>query len=259
MFNIITKEEYWSWLEAARVHQATFKPVVPDRFRQAQSRFISFSTRLKGIFAPARIFELKDVQDAYIRHRLVNVSGQRILEIGGGDPRVLPSLALINECWLVDRFEGVGRGPTQVPSIKGVKVIPSFIGDFDPKLPDAYFDIIFSISVLEHVPLNKIENFFGDCARLLKPGGLLLHAIDTYLFDDKDVNTPAAMAFAKRTQSYLEFAHRPDLGLHLSEPPDLEACQRFSCRYASLPDNVIFQWQRNRPDEKRLIGGQHQR
>ncbi|MBK8551292.1 MAG: methyltransferase domain-containing protein [Ignavibacteria bacterium] len=49
------------------------------------------------------------------------------------------------------------------------------------ELPEKYFDFVFSISALEHVPLSDervFEEIVKDIDRLLKPGGLSMHCID---------------------------------------------------------------------------------
>jgi len=45
-------------------------------------------------------------------------------------------------------------------------------------LPEMSFDVIFSASALEHVPANLAPRVWNHMDRLLKPGGVMLHAID---------------------------------------------------------------------------------
>lgn len=45
-------------------------------------------------------------------------------------------------------------------------------------LPDASFDLIWSNAVLEHVRRDEFVPTIADCARLLKPGGVMVHGID---------------------------------------------------------------------------------
>src|SRR3546814_20583165 len=58
-----------------------------------------------------------------------------------------------------------------------------FRSEFCKDLPDDYFDVVFSISVLEHVPAAAIDGFWKDHARILKPGAVAYHAVDFYLGD----------------------------------------------------------------------------
>ena len=47
------------------------------------------------------------------------------------------------------------------------------------------FDVVFSISVVEHVgTAEELAAFHEDQLRILKPGGMFIHAIDLYLEDE---------------------------------------------------------------------------
>lgn len=80
----------------------------------------------------------------------------------------------------MDKFEGVGNGPLDIPENTPYKIIPNYIGAFDKQLPDDYFDLVFSISVLEHINEDQsvLLNIIKDIERVLKPGGLSVHCID---------------------------------------------------------------------------------
>ena len=45
-------------------------------------------------------------------------------------------------------------------------------------LPDASVDLVFSKSVLEHVPLDGVPALLGELARVVRPGGAMVHVID---------------------------------------------------------------------------------
>lgn len=256
MFDIITKEEYWRWIEEG-VARPLQPPAIDRRGPEYGSPWISAGiARVRSHIGPflrsPRPYELKDVQDAFVLSRLRQARGATILEVGGGNSRILPVLSSSNECWTVDRFEGKGRGPTRVPRIPRVKVVQAYMGDGSPELEAGYFDFVVSVSVVEHVPLDSISAFFGDCARVLKPGGRMIHAIDTYLFDASDRSV--AQVFQERIQAYLGFAQRPDLQIMLVEEPGVDPDLRFSCRYATVPDNVLHEWNLRRPSVKRVLG-----
>ena len=51
------------------------------------------------------------------------------------------------------------------------------MGSFSMDLPGGYFDVLSSISVVEHVPLKDFENFFKDMAGIMKTGGTMYHAL----------------------------------------------------------------------------------
>lgn len=184
--------------------------------------------------------ELKSIQDAWILSRIGSLNGKRIAEIGGGRSRVLEKLKLTNECWNVEKFQGVGAGPSAIHAQQGVTQIDAYLGDFDPRLPNEHFDVVFSVSVVEHVPPDRLPAFFADAARILKPGGLLLHAIDLYVFDQPNPRNQIVDAYRK-------VADDPALNLHWIEPPRADSSITFKCDFASNPDMTLAQWNQIAP------------
>lgn len=181
---------------------------------------------------------LKSIQDAFILSQLRRYQGLRICEVGGGDSRVLQRLATRNTCVNVDKLEGAGNGPMAASAIAGVEVVSAYLGDFDPRLEDGSFDAVFSISVLEHVPDDRLQDCFMDMARILRPGGLMLHAIDLYVGDDIKPNP--------RVKAYAQCATHPELGLKWVDPPVIEEKVGFRCDYASNSDQQMASWNEKR-------------
>jgi ubiquinone/menaquinone biosynthesis C-methylase UbiE len=262
MFDIITKCEYWRWCDEGLVPHGGIRRLEggescartgpAEGILRALSKGLRAIPSLRGRLpwighprVPVPPYELKDVQDAYILSRLRGAEGNTILEVGGGCSRVLPRLAKNNECWLVDKYEGGGNGPLQPLADEGIRVVRGYMGEFDRVIPDGYFDFLFSISVVEHIPWDRLEDFFRDCARVLKPGGFMFHAIDTYLFDTGDAPSAEARMCAEQRALYLGFQNRPDLKLAMVIPPALGPQCGFSCRYASNPDNILHAWNRS--------------
>ena len=106
--------------------------------------------------------------------------GSRILDVGGGISRVLNHFSDQYECWNIDKFEGLGNGPKKQKTGK-YRLVNDYMGNFNPELPDDYFDLVFSISALEHVPQEDsvfLQNIIDDMDRVLKPGGYSLHLFD---------------------------------------------------------------------------------
>jgi len=116
-------------------------------------------------------------------------SGQKVIEVGGAYS-LLPKYLCDKygvEAWIGDDF-GAGTGdemwsrwgdpgtlPDKYPSVN--YVFEPF-GKFNEKYPDNYFDCIFSVSTLEHIPYEYRLDVFRDMNRCLKPGGRQLHSID---------------------------------------------------------------------------------
>lgn len=113
--------------------------------------------------------------------------GSRLLEVGGGNSRIINRLKKEYECWNVDKLEGCGQGPKYIDS-SGFTLIKDYMGNFNPGIPSDYFDFVFSISALEHVPGNDPtlhENILSDMNRVLKSGCYSLHCIDSVLKPQK--------------------------------------------------------------------------
>jgi hypothetical protein len=174
---------------------------------------------------------LKGIQDGWIMGQLAGVKGKRLLEIGGGNSRVLPRLAG-NTLYNAEKYEGVGNGPVNPVVIDGVTVIPTYMGEFSKDAPEV--DIIFSISVIEHIPFDSYEVAFQDMARCLAPGGVMYHAIDIVLGDH-----PLETASTRILKLYeaIEAAN-----LEWAEPPVLKPDLTFSARMASNSDITMWQW-----------------
>jgi ubiquinone/menaquinone biosynthesis C-methylase UbiE len=59
------------------------------------------------------------------------------------------------------------------------------------QLPDASVDVVFSNSVLEHVPGPVIDDCFREARRILKPGGIVFHSVncgDHYAYVDRSIS-----------------------------------------------------------------------
>ena len=58
------------------------------------------------------------------------------------------------------------------------------------QMPDNSIDVVFSNSVLEHVPRPVIAAMLRECYRVLRPGGLSIHSVncaDHYAYFDKQI------------------------------------------------------------------------
>ncbi|EPR37185.1 glycosyl transferase family 2 [Desulfovibrio sp. X2] len=157
--------------------------------RSHWERLGALAPGLYGHAVDPDLCDLKPYQDllvlAFIRDNLP--PGSRLLEIGGGNSRVLAHLADSYECWNIDKFEGVGNGPLEAQEA-GYAIVRDYIGNFSPELADGYFDLVFSISTLEHVPDAEtagLDRVIEDMDRVLRPGGLSLHCLDVLLKADE--------------------------------------------------------------------------
>lgn len=67
-------------------------------------------------------------------------------------------------------------------------------------LPDSV-DVVFSNSVLEHVPAAVIEALYAEAMRILKPGGIMFHSVncgDHYAYSDRSIHQLHYLQFSDR-------------------------------------------------------------
>lgn len=219
MYHYLTKKEYFSALDL---------PAIAEALKNTEN------------------FGLKHCQDACVLNRLINLKPGKVAEAGGGISRTLPFLTATGwDCWNIEPFEGAGNGP-RICRQKGIGHVSAYLGRFYPQLRDNDFDLIYSISVIEHVPASDMNAFFEDMFRILKPGAEAWHAIDVYLNDSRD---PAVDA---RNRLVLDSALNAGF-----MPLEAEAFPEssFHCSYATNPDLVMRQWNRSVPAlaEKRAV------
>ena len=224
MFRFVTKKELWT-IEDSGIEAHLYPGGPPD-------------------------FSLKAIQDKLAYKYLRHFKGKIIAEAGGGNSRLLPTLARQNSCYNIDPFEGAGQGPkvnSLPPEIVSVK---SYLGRTDAIINDGAFDVLFSISVVEHVPDDELESFFADSRRILKADhGFALHMIDISTAEEP------LPGFVKRYQLIKDefFQHfLPLPGEIMGRDGDWAKALRFRPHYASNPDNVMRTWSMLVPESKEV-------
>ncbi len=150
-------------------------------------------------------FHLKSIQDLAIYDAVKDLNGMTIAEAGGGDSRLLAKLSRNNRCFNIEKFEGADGGPGAEIKIDNVTNVLVFLGEKSPLLKEDFFDVVFSVSVVEHVPTPGLSAFLDDGLRILKSGGLWLHAIDIYIEDE-----PSAY-WRERFDAYRSWMSHPAL------------------------------------------------
>jgi SAM-dependent methyltransferase len=181
-------------------------------------------------------FHLKSTQDLAVYYHLRGTRGKTIAEIGGGSSRILPVLARDNECFNVEKFEGAAGGPDHEVKIAGVTNINVFLGEHSDQLESECFDVIFSVSVVEHV--TNLAAFLEDGLRVLRPGGIWLHAIDLYIEDVPDEFQ------SSRFEAYRAWFDNQAL---VPLASIYRGPMQFTCDLATNPDNVMYSWGRIAP------------
>lgn len=238
MFDIINKADYWSCLDAGAM---TPLATLYGDFRHDLARLVRPKPRSRTGSG-----RLKDIQDAFILARLMHASGKRILELGGGDSRILRVLAKRNECWNVDKLIGESGGPVATRLPKSVRIVRDYMGSFNPSIPDNAFDYVISVSAVEHIPDSKFADAMRDCQRVLKPGGTMLHAIDVYLFDSLSQHPYAAIT-ARRIGLYRSLPEITAGGMTWLEPPRIDETATARSSYAVNSCNELHYWNHTVP------------
>lgn len=129
--------------------------------------------------------DLKDIQRCWILKAVLSrfPPGSRLIEIGAGEPMIAHLLHRAGyRITVVDPYEGAGNGPTQVEGFKqqfdGVEFVVELFTKDTQGLQDQAYDGCYSISVIEHIPLEYLGGVFEGVKRFVKPDGLSIHAID---------------------------------------------------------------------------------
>ena len=177
----------------------------------------------------------------------------RILEFGHGfNFTLLEMFQYDHEVWGIDDFchrpyfndkeKWEERYQERIVSkCPKARLIRGLVGKTGPGvLPENYFDVVCSVSVLEEVSRGVLEEVLRHVHKLLRPGGMAVNVIDWRL------NNP------KRYRNYVE-AHWTagfNLGTKSALPP------RFEIHDALLenPGTVMLDFQGDRTEERRYRG-----
>jgi lipopolysaccharide biosynthesis protein/glycosyltransferase involved in cell wall biosynthesis len=129
--------------------------------------------------------DLKDSQRPWVLKAILSTvpRGGRVLEIGAGEPFIADILDRLGyEVWIVDPYDGTGNGPLEYERFRNecpnVRFVRGLFGEGVLSAPAGGFDCIYSISVLEHVPLETLGGLFRGLKKYLKVNGWSIHAVD---------------------------------------------------------------------------------
>ncbi len=189
---------------------------------------------------PEPSWHLKNIQEAMALELMGDVAGKRVAEIRGIDSRMLPLIPEAAERYTIDRTPRgadvtapvTGDAAREVQSIKGA------VGD-PLAWPANYFDVLYSVSVVHGVGSGDLPAFFGDCWRLLKAGGKMIHLIDVYVHDNSATEHGTMDRVRRLLTGFDGFV--PD------GPMMTERDLRFSCALATNPDDSMYSWNQYAP------------
>lgn len=129
---------------------------------------------------------LKPLGYAHAVNLIESFKPERVLEVGHGTMSFLFDIFSDKiEMWgLDDVVEGSFIYEEDFENLKvkfpNVTFVRDLLGKFSKKLPENYFDLVYSVSVIEHIPHELLPAVFEETRRILKPGGIVSHSYDVY-------------------------------------------------------------------------------
>ena len=139
----------------------------------------------------------------------------RLLEIGGGEPIVSGLLAELGyDVTLIDPYDGFGNGPTDyqryLEFFPRVKIVREYFRPGMNTFPSKSFDAIFSVSVIEHFPLESLAPCFQAIEEFLRRGGASIHCFDFILQGRGEIDDRPMAEKILAEQSRLSGAPAPE-------------------------------------------------
>jgi SAM-dependent methyltransferase len=137
---------------------------------------------------PNHKWSIKTFNDVWIFDNPALRGAKRVLDVGASISAMPATLQNHKglEAWVIDKYDfsqqqlyidNIGGVDRFRELTQGVKVVHAYLGE-KHDLPKAYFDVIYSLSVLEHFPYGLMATAFREMDAALKPGGYLVHAVD---------------------------------------------------------------------------------
>ncbi len=130
--------------------------------------------------------DMKDLQRCWMVKAILGVvePGGRLVEIGAGEPLVADLLSRLGyEVTIVDPYDGSGQGPREFEEFSRSHPEVTFIRErFPPSAGlEGTYAAVYSVSVLEHIPLEALGGVIAAATDLLASGGASIHAVDHVL------------------------------------------------------------------------------
>lgn len=133
------------------------------------------------VFPEGQSWGLKQMGNLFCVDKIKHTKAKRILESGAGFNLYFDRhFGRKYEYWMADKSGFYEDDLFKAARNRRLNTnyIDTFLGEFSKDLPDNYFDLVFSVSVLEHVPFSEIDKVCDDMARIVRPGGFTAHSID---------------------------------------------------------------------------------
>lgn len=154
--------------------------------------YISLKKKYRDIYVNFGYeWSLKEFGSLWVLDQINQTGAKRVAEFGPGFNTFFSAQMhkIGVEYWCIDRSDsnaGIGSNrdrylkTVETRSSRNQRTVEAFLGDNSHELPSGYFDIVFSISVVEHIDAEPMEACVKDAMRILTPSGQLTNSIDTY-------------------------------------------------------------------------------
>lgn len=191
---------------------------------------------------------LKQMGHLFVVDAITRYAPKTMLEAGGGFNLYFDRhFSHQVEYWMTDQsgFYNQNLFTKAMETRHNTRFVNGLLGDFNADLKDNYFDLVFSISVLEHVKAGQIKPICDDMFRMLKPGGVCVHTIDLTPFG----TGTHGMAFYKYLiEAGFKLDVLPDLDWNFNKPAKkqilLETLAAMYTNYAGRRDTM---WEKPNP------------
>lgn len=161
MFELGTTDHWWE--------MAKKFPVLSNHPNILKPLGYAHMVNLVETFKPKRILEVGHGSGTYFFQLFKN---RKDVEIWGLDDEVKDSSVSVDDLNAVREWN------------PHVKFVTGLLGTNVQELPENYFDLVFSVSVIEHIPHEFLPGVFEETKRILKPGGIVSHSYDVYYGQD---------------------------------------------------------------------------
>ncbi len=142
---------------------------------------------------------LKQLGTLFVVDILKTLQPQRVLEIGAGFNLFFDTWCHNNgiEYWMCDApgFYDAQTLSEANEQRRHTTYVAGWVGQGVTELPDNFFDAVFSISVVEHVPTRALAVFYDEINRILNCNGTLIQTLDVeansqrHLFDIQNLQS----------------------------------------------------------------------
>jgi len=155
--------------------------------------FLKLYSKHKGLVEDMpEYWGLKLTGTLFVHEQIARFSPRRVLEAGAGLSRHFHGrYGKTLDYWMADSsgFYDPDRFARSMKMKPDQTFVDTLLGDNHAELEENAFDMTFSVSVMEHVPIENINGVCKDLYRVTRPGGVTVHSIDLHYTMGKEQST----------------------------------------------------------------------